>query len=272
MPELPEVETVRVFLDSHMTGQKATKINIINNKLRYKISNNLDKRLSQIILTKIDRRGKYLILEYENNLFLLFHLGMTGYFRFSRVDNFIKHDHLCFEFNGFYIIFNDIRKFGFLKLYNKKQFASSKHLIKMGPEPLRNEFDYKYFLKSYKRDTNIKNLLMSQDFVAGLGNIYCSEILFDASINPERNSKSLKNDEILKIVNSTKKILKKSIELGGTTIKNFIVSDLKIGYFKNQLKVYGRENMKCIKCKNLYLIKKIIQNGRSTFFCPNCQF
>ena len=192
-------------------------------------------------------------------------------FRFSKVDDFIKHDHLSFKFDGFYIIFNDIRKFGFLKLYDKSKFVSSKHLIKMGPEPLGKEFDFNYFLKFSKRDTNIKNLLMNQDFVAGLGNIYCSEILFDASVNPKRNSKSLKKDEILNIINSTKKILKKAIKLGGTTIKNFIVSDLKIGYFKNKLNVYGRENMRCKRCKDLSSVKKIIQNGRSTFFCSNCQ-
>tara|TARA_B100000579_G_C22784752_1_gene831279 strand:- start:240 stop:1058 length:819 start_codon:yes stop_codon:yes gene_type:complete len=272
MPELPEVETVRVFLDSHMTGQKANKINIINNKLRYKIPNNLNQRLSNTILTKINRRGKYLILEYENNLFLLLHLGMTGYFRFSKIYNFKKHDHLYFKFDDFYIIFNDIRKFGYFKLYEHKEFFNCKHLKNMGPEPLKKEFDFNYFLKSSKRDTNIKNLLMNQNFVAGLGNIYCSEILFKASVSPQRNSKSLKKDEILNIINSTKKILKKSIKLGGTSIKNFIVSDLKIGYFKNQLNVYGRDNMICKRCKNLYHIKKIVQNGRSTFFCSNCQF
>ncbi len=254
-----------------MTGQKAIKINIINNKLRYEIPKNLDRSLSQTILTKIDRRGKYLILEYENNLFLLFHLGMTGYFRFSKAGKFIKHDHLSFEFNNFKIIYNDIRKFGFLKLYDKKKFASSKHLIKMGPEPLKEKFNFDYFFKNHKREVSIKNLLMNQEFVAGLGNIYCSEILFDALVNPNRLSKSLKKNEMLKIVSSTKKILKDSIKVGGTTIKNFIVSDWKIGYFKNQLNVYGRENMKCKRCKDLSSIKKITQNGRSTFFCANCQ-
>lgn len=254
-----------------MRGQKTNEFKIINNKLRYKIPNNLNKKLSKLIITNIVRRGKYLILEYEKSNFLLIHLGMTGFFRLSKFAENKKHDHLLFRYKNFQIIYNDIRKFGFIKLYNQKELNDSKHLKEMGPEPLTKDFNETYFSNFSKRNISIKSLLMDQNFVAGLGNIYCSEILFEASVNPTRQSNSLRIDEISKIIKYTKKILNEAIKLGGTTIKNFIVSDLKIGYFKNQLKVYGRENKICKKCQKQHFIEKIIQNGRSTFFCKRCQ-
>ena len=121
----------------------------------------------------------------------------------------------------------------------------------------------------YERD--LKSLLMNQSFIAGLGNIYCSEILHDAKISPLRKTNTLNNSEILGIIKSTKKILKRSISFGGTTIKNFIVSEEKIGYFKNKLKVYSRDKKKCLRCLKGIVIKKIKQSGRSTFFCERCQ-
>jgi formamidopyrimidine-DNA glycosylase len=141
----------------------------------------------------------------------------------------------------------------------------------MGPEPLEKNFNLNYFKKNRNTEVSIKNLLMNQKFVAGLGNIYCSEILYDAGIHPQKKSKALKENDMIKLINSTKKILNKAIKLGGTTIKNFIVSDEKIGYFKSKLKVYGRFNQECLRCLGERKILKIKQSGRSSFFCSNCQ-
>ena len=194
---------------------------------------------------------------------------MTGFFRIERKYEFRKHDHLVFNFLNKKLVFNDIRKFGFVKIFKDKEIFNCSHLKNLGPEPLGSQFCYDYFKKNLYRKTNIKNLLMNQAFVAGLGNIYCSEILFRAKIKPTRHIRLIKDFEIKKIVNSVKEILLNSIKHGGTTIKNFVVSDEKIGYFKNKLMVYGRNGMSCFKCKNK--IAKITQSGRSTFLCPQCQ-
>ena len=272
MPELPEVEVVRCFLESHIVGKKILKVSTVNEKLRYKIPSNLNLSLQNLIIAKILRRGKYLILLFKGSKSsLLIHLGMTGYFRLSDQMNEKKHDHVIFFFDTKFLIFNDIRKFGFIKIYNESEIFSSSHLINMGVEPLSNSFNLNYFNSFKKRTVDLKSLLMNQSFLAGLGNIYCSEILYDARISPLRKTNSLKNLEIAKIIKSTKKILKRSISCGGTTIKNFIVSEEKIGYFKNKLKVYSRDKKKCLRCFKGVTIKKIKQCGRSTFFCEKCQ-
>ena len=271
MPELPEVEVVKNFLKFNFQKKKIKKIKIINKNLRFEIQSIIKTKLTNLIITKIYRRGKYLILLLENNSSLMIHLGMTGYFRMMGKENEKKHDHLIFYFNSKVLIFNDVRKFGFIKYYNSKELCDSKHLSEMGPEPFSDEFNLNYFIKKIKRKCNIKNLLMNQKFVAGLGNIYCSEILFDAGVSPERICNELSSSEIEKIILSTKKILGLAIRSGGTTIKNFIVYNEKIGYFKNKLKVYGKENQSCPKCKSFVKIQRIKQSGRSTFLCSKCQ-
>ena len=272
MPELPEVEVVRCFLESRIVGKKILKVSTVNEKLRYKVPSNLSLRLQNLIIAKILRRGKYLILLFRNSkLSLLIHLGMTAYFRYS--DELVekKHDHVIFFFEKKVLTFNDIRKFGFVKIYSKNEVLHSSHIKNMGVEPLSKNLNFNYFNSFRKRSVDLKGLLMNQTFIAGLGNIYCSEILYDARVSPLRKINSLDNYEIIKIIKSTKKILKKAISFGGTTIKNFIVSEEKIGYFKNKLKVYSRDNKKCLRCFKGAIIRKIKQCGRSTFFCEKCQ-
>ena len=142
---------------------------------------------------------------------------------------------------------------------------------KIGPEPLSENFNISYLEENKSKKVSIKSFLMNQYNVAGLGNIYCSEILFDCAIHPERNFSELKLDEYKKILISTKKILNQAINKGGTTIKDYNISDEKVGYFKNKLRVYDRNGMACFRCKKNIKIKKIFQNGRSTFYCVKCQ-
>ena len=272
MPELPEVEVVKCFLESRIVRKKILKVLTINEKLRYKVPSNLNLSLRNLIIAKILRRGKYLILLFKDSKFnLLIHLGMTGYFRISDEIVEKKHDHLIFFLEKKILVYNDIRKFGFVKVYCDNEIFYSSHLINMGVEPLSKNFNLNYFNTFRKRAVDLKSLLMNQSFVAGLGNIYCSEILYDARVSPLRKIESLNDTEIRNIIKSTKKILKKAISFGGTTIKNFIVSEEKIGYFKNKLKVYSREKKKCLRCLKGIVIKKIKQSGRSTFFCEKCQ-
>ena len=223
MPELPEVEVVRCFLDSHVVGKKIFKVSIINERLRYKVPSNLSLCLRNLIIAKILRRGKYLILLFKDSkLNLLIHLGMTGYFRLCDELKEKKHDHVIFFLEKKILIFNDIRKFGFIKIYYNDQIFYSSHLINMGIEPLSKNLNLSYFNSFRTRTVDLKGLLMNQSFIAGLGNIYCSEILYDARISPLRKINSLNNSEIEKIIKSTKKILKRAISFGGTTIKTFL--------------------------------------------------
>ena len=272
MPELPEVETVRLALTKHLLKCKIFKVKINSKKLRYTIPENFTKLINGCKIISIKRRGKYIILNFDNMCSLLVHLGMTGTFRVSEIYNPLKHDHLVFNFKSFYLIYNDIRKFGFLKIYNSNEVFDSKHLTKLGPEPFSEEFNLKYLSKALKkRKINIKNFLMNQNVIAGLGNIYCSEVLFESKISPVRITNKLNAKEILSIYISIKRVLKKAISYGGTSLKNYKDPNGKIGYFKNKLKVYGKENKKCSFCNKNIKIKKIIQQGRSTFFCENCQ-
>ena len=263
---------VKNFFDLQVVGKRISKVNIINKKLRYQIPPRLNLKLSNLIISEILRRGKYLILLFkDSDISLLIHLGMTGYFRLNSFFKLKKHDHLVFQLTKEYLIFNDIRKFGFIKIYSVKKVFNCSHLKKIGIEPLSEEFNFKYFSDNCQRDIDLKSLLMDQSFLAGLGNIYCSEILYDAKLDPRKMSRSLLDSEIRNLIKSTKRILKKSILHGGTTIKNFIVSNEKIGYFKNELKVYGRDDKICYRCSENAIIEKIKQKGRSTFFCKKCQ-
>ena len=271
MPELPEVETVRIALTSQLLKRKICKVIKKSEKLRFLIPKNI-KNIENRTLEKIKRRGKYLIFYFNSNYIMLFHLGMTGVFRTLKKLDYKNHDHLIFKFSKINLIYNDVRRFGFVKIYLKKEFKKSLHLLQLGEEPFSKRFDVNYLNDlACKKKQNVKNFLMDQRNIAGLGNIYCSEILFDAGISPLKTTSNLDFDECGKLVNSTKKVLRRAIRMGGTSIQNFKDPGGSLGYFKNKLKVYDRENKNCYNCKKKSKIKKIIQSGRSTFFCDNCQ-
>ena len=271
MPELPEVETVRIALSSQLLKRKICKVIKKVQKLRFVIPKNI-KNIENSILEKIKRRGKYLIFYFNTGYSLLFHLGMTGVFRVSKNIDYKNHDHLIIKFTTLNLTYNDVRRFGFVKVYFNNELKKSSHLLKLGKEPFSKRFDtnYIYNLVSDKEQV-IKNFLMDQRNIAGLGNIYCSEILFDAGISPLKNTNTLKLLECKKLVHSTRKVLKRAIKMGGTSIKNFKDPSGSLGYFKNKLKVYDREDKNCYNCKGKSKIKKIVQGGRSTFFCGACQ-
>ncbi len=288
MPELPEVEVVKRSLEKKIQNLIIKKVNINDYKLRYKLNNREFSKLIGQKIKKIERRSKYLIFTLDNDLLMLVHLGMTGKFFFvnqkkqksktsfyynldNKKDD--KHDRVIFFFKkNQKLIYNDVRKFGFIKIYEKKKFPLNQHLKNLGPEPLKNKFNYNY-LKTYieGRKRTIKDLLMDQKCVSGLGNIYVNEILFLSGINPIRKVGNLKKKEIEKIVKNTKIILKNSIKLGGSTIKDFSSENGKKGSFQQNLRVYDRKGNKCsnIDC-NMSIIKTLISN-RATFFCRSCQ-
>ena len=288
MPELPEVEVVKRSLTSKIQKLVVEKITVKDEKLRYRINKKKLKILLGLKIIKILRRSKFLLFVFEKNTVMLVHLGMTGKFFFlnrnakkfktsfyyninETKDN--KHNRLIFSLSKRQkLIYNDVRKFGFIKILDKRQLQYNLHLKNLGPEPLGNSFDFKYF-KNYliNRNRTIKDILMDQKFVSGLGNIYVNEILFLSGVRPSREVKKLKNFEIEKIIKYSKIILKSSIKLGGSTIKDFSIENGKKGVFQEYFKIYGKKDNKCsnVDCNNM-IIKTVISN-RATFFCKRCQ-
>ena len=287
MPELPEVEVVKRSLQRNILNLIIKKVKINDANLRYKVDKIGLSKLEGKKITKIIRRSKFLIFEIGKIYRMLVHLGMTGKFFFTdnkdnkfktsfyyilNYDKDQKHDRVIFILNKKKLIYNDVRKFGFIKIYDSNLITKSKHLKHLGPEPLEKNWNFSY-LKKYVigRKRSIKNILMDQKCVSGLGNIYVNEILFLSRIKPARKATKLKNFEIKKIIKFSKKILKNSIKLGGSTIKDFSSDNGKKGVFQQYFKVYGRENQECsnVDC-NLRIIRTVISN-RATFFCKKCQ-
>ena len=285
MPELPEVEVVKRSLKRGIINLSIKKVIIKTNKLRYILNKNKFKLIKNKKITKIRRRSKYIIIFFDSNFSMLIHLGMTGKFFFQKKNISLnlsfyhnnqkerKHDHIIFVFNSnLRLIFNDVRKFGFIKIYEKKKFLLNQHFKNLGPEPLKNKFNYNY-LKTYieGRKRTIKDLLMDQKCVSGLGNIYVNEILFFSGVRPAKKIKKITNFEIKKIIEFSKKIISKAIALGGSSIKDFSSSSGKKGSFQQHFSVYGKKDENCSKVKCGGKIKKIVIANRASFFCNKCQ-
>jgi len=286
MPELPEIEIVKRSLVKKINKAKIVNVKINNRNLRYKIPYTLSKKLVNEKILKISRRSKYLIFHFKNKL-LLVHLGMSGKFLIVRnKDNkmfktsfyydlniLAKHNHIYFVLNnGLVLIYNDVRRFGFLKLFENIKLKEIIYLKKLGPEPFSVLFCIKYVQKFIKnRKKNIKNLLMDQTFVSGLGNIYVNEALFLSKIHPLRQCSNLERKCIKNLIYNIRRILKISINQGGSSIKDFKNAYGKSGNFQQFFNVYGQENKNCsrISCKGK--IKKISISNRSSFYCNSCQ-
>lgn len=268
MPELPEVETSRQGILPHLKGQNIQKIVVRQPKLRWPIDHAICEAEGQTILD-VKRRAKYLLLQLTNNVIVI-HLGMSGSLRIlitpQEAD---KHDHVDLILkNGVTLRYTDPRRFGsWLWGSSINDLSQLNHL---GPEPLSDEFSAKYLLdKANNRKVPIKSWIMDNHIVVGVGNIYASESLFMAKINPNRTVNSLSLSEFKHLVMAIKQVLTKAIEQGGTTLKDFLQSDGKPGYFAQQLQVYGRKGEKCRICETEIASKKIGQ--RNTFYCTTCQ-
>jgi len=274
MPELPEVETVCRALSEVLTNSRIKKIEFYRKDLRWQVKDNLEVSLKNNIFIDPYRRGKYILIPTNTDKIFLIHLGMSGQIRIKKKDIVQKHDHMrmIVENNNkhFVVTYNDSRRFGYIDLFKKKELREHFLLSKIGVEPLGRELTTEY-LQNYfkKRVINIKNALIDQKIIAGIGNIYASEILYKAKINPLRKVNSLSQNDLNSIITFTKIILKRSIDVGGTTIRDHMQPDGSLGYFKQKLQVYGKVNEKCKTC-NSYIVKEVISN-RSTFICKHCQ-
>ena len=285
MPELPEVEIVKQSLDKKIKFKTIKKVIVRNRNLRIKIPINFEDILKNKKVKKILRFSKYIIIHLSEDRFCIIHLGMSGTIhltnnkknRFTNLSFYKslnlpdKHNHIEIQFKNFNIIYNDPRRFGFFELLNNKKELSER-FANYGPEPFSKIFNLSYvsnFLKNKKK--NIKNFLLDQKFVSGIGNIYANEILFFCKIKPQKKALNLSQNEYRKIICFSKLVLKKAIKLGGSSIRNFKNISGDDGLFQNNFKVYQRENLNCLKYNCNGKIKKKIISKRATFFCNKCQ-
>ena len=286
MPELPEVEIVRQSLNKKIKEKKVKKVIVKNRNLRIKIPLNFEGFLENQKIIKVERFSKYIILYLSNNTYCLFHLGMSGtihlihnYKKKTRTNTSFynslvlpkKHNHIEIIFDNLRLIYNDPRRFGYFELIKNRALLEKK-FSKFGPEPFDKNFNEKYLYRYLKnKNKNIKNFLIDQNFVSGIGNIYASEILFLCKINPCKKASFLNKKDFKKIVMNSKKVLLNAINYGGSSIRDFKNISGAQGNFQKNFKVYQREGKRCkrLKCRGI-ILRKIISN-RSTFFCNSCQ-
>ena len=286
MPELPEVEVVKQSLDKKIKEKKVKKVLVRNRNLRKKVPLNFENFFINQKIFKVGRFAKYLILHFSNNKKCLIHLGMSGTIHFVKKNkkNIItntsfynspklpnKHNHIEIFFDDCKIVYNDPRRFGFFEIIeNEKQLK--KKFEHLGPEPFSFKYTLNYICSKLRgKQKNIKNFLIDQNFVSGIGNIYASEILFMSRINPNKKAKNLKKKDCKKILINSKKVLSEAINMGGSSIKNFKNISGKHGGFQSEFKVYQREGLNCKRTKCIGIIKKKNISNRSTFFCNLCQ-
>ena len=288
MPELPEVEVVKRSLINKTQNLIVKAVKINDGRLRYKIDRNKIKKIIGLKFKKISRRSKYLLFFFDKDIVMLVHLGMTGkfffvnhkrtkyktsfYYDINEVKD-KKHDHIIFNLsNNQKLIYNDVRKFGFIKFITQANLNQNAHLKHLGPEPLSAKFDIEYF-KNYTagKARTIKDTLMDQKFISGLGNIYVNEILFSSRVRPATKTKNPTDVQLQKIIKFSKKIISKAIMLGGSSIKDFSSSSGKKGSFQQHFNVYGKKGENCPKVKCKGKIKKILIANRASFYCAKCQ-
>lgn len=272
MPELPEVEIVKKGLQG-IIGKNTLieKIELKRKDLRFPIPRKLITFVKNKKIKTIKRRAKYLLFELEDDFIIISHLGMTGIWRKLEGDKLIKHDHIILHCSGdLKLVYNDPRRFGILDYSLKSKLTKHKLFSHLGPEPLDKIFDFTYlYEKTRNKQSSIKNLIMNQEIVVGVGNIYAAEALFNSKIKPQRKAKTITKKECELLVKEIKTVIDNAIKVGGSSISDFKNIDGDLGYFQHNFKVYGRDGAPCKICESI-LLKKII-GGRSSVYCPTCQ-
>ena len=268
MPELPEVQTIVSGLKKTVLGKKIKSI--FSDSSRVLSGKDFSRELVEGKIVDVKRRSKFIIIELSNNRAILIHLGMTGnLFYLKKEAPKEKHDHLILRFSdNSQLRYNDPRKFGKIKIVNLPELKNLPEISQLGPEPLKISLnDFANIFR--KRKGRIKTSLLNQKLLAGLGNIYSDETLFDAKIHPLTKIDTLNPEKLKSLYCSIKKILKKAIQAGGTSVDNYLNVDGEKGFFQFKLKVYGREGEPCPRCGAR--IKRIRINQRSSHYCPRCQ-
>jgi len=282
MPELPEVETVRAGLAPVMEGQVIAQADVNRADLRWPFPENMSARLTGAQITKLRRRSKYILADLNPDETLLIHLGMSGCMLISghTVGDFhhahpapAKHDHVVFHMeNGVRVTFNDARRFGAMDLMPTADDEDHWLIRDLGPEPLGNKFDDNYLVEKLKgKNTPIKTALLDQRIVSGLGNIYVCEVLYRAGIHPARKAGKISAKRVATLVPLIRDVLSEAIAAGGSSLRDYKQTDGELGYFQHTFKVYDQEGNPCATPDCTKEISRIVQSGRSSFFCPQCQ-
>ena len=282
MPELPEVETVRRGLAPVMEGDRIARADVNRPDLRWPFPPNMADRLNGQNVLRLRRRSKYILADLESGETLLIHLGMSGRMMVSGdpLGRFVhehpapeKHDHVVFHMeNGARITFNDPRRFGAMDMMRTSEAEAHKLLASLGPEPLGNAFNEDHLIAAFKgRNTPVKAALLDQHIVAGLGNIYVCEALFQARISPKRKAGQIAPKRVAALVPIIRDVLSEAIDAGGSSLRDFRQADGELGYFQHSFDVYGREGEPCKTDGCDRKISRIVQSGRSSFYCAQCQ-
>jgi len=282
MPELPEVETVRMGLLPVMEGKRIEQATVNRPDLRWPFPPRMAERLTGAQVVRLRRRSKYILADLSTGETLLIHLGMSGRMLISgaQLGQFhhhhpapAKHDHVVLDMEGGErVTFNDARRFGAMDLLPTASAESHPLLSVIGPEPLGNDFHEVHLAGRLKdRATPIKSALLDQHNVAGLGNIYVCEVLFRTQISPLRLARDVKPREVVRLVPIIRDVLSEAIAAGGSSLRDYRQADGELGYFQHTFRVYDREGEACVTpgCKSL--ITRTVQSGRSSFHCPTCQ-
>lgn len=282
MPELPEVQTVRDGLAPVMEGFEFTRVSLGRPDLRFPFADGFAARLTGAKLTQLSRRAKFLMAQLSTGETLLMHLGMSGRFTIDEGGASLtpgeftreqatnpKHDHVIFDMSsGARVVFNDPRRFGFMELFAADEPIT--RLEHLGPEPLGNDFNGPVLRAALKgKKTKIKNALLDQSIVSGLGNIYVCEALYRTGLRPTRMAGRITHDQSERLAGHIKTVLREAIASGGSSLRDFAGASGDLGYFQHSFDVYGREGQPCKACDSL--IKRTVQSGRSSFYCPHCQ-
>lgn len=283
MPELPEVEIAMRGISPFLEGRAIERCALNAPALRYPFGEKFTSALENAVVRKLERRGKFILLHLDNARTLIWHLGMSGRIRtYARQGDYTaeKHDHVVFSIEGgALVVYNDSRRFGFMRIVPTAGWQDEAHFSGMGPEPLGNGFSAPVLLEVLRgKSVPIKVALLDQKIVAGIGNIYASEALFGSGINPARSASSLSLEEAELLASAIRHVLEKAIAAGGSSLKDYQHTDGTLGYFQHMFSVYDRAGEPCAVCglgaaahNGGGGIVKITQGGRSTFYCPHCQ-
>ena len=282
MPELPEVETVRRGLTPAMEGAVIMRADVNRPDLRWPFPPDMAGRLTGQTVLRLRRRSKYILIDLSSAETLLVHLGMSGRMLVSGdpLGQFThehpskkKHDHVVLHMgNGARVTFNDPRRFGAMDLLATATADQHKLLAVLGPEPLGNDFNETHLIDAFAgKNTPVKSALLDQRIVAGLGNIYVCEALFRSQISPARKAGRISHQRVARLVPIVREVLKEAIDAGGSSLRDFRQADGELGYFQHRFDVYGREGEPCRTAGCNKQISRIVQSGRSSFYCKGCQ-
>lgn len=273
MPELPEVETVCRGLEGPLVGHRLTEVIQRRDNLRWPLPDNFARRLQGRTIRRLYRRAKFILAELDDGWVWMTHLGMSGrmYIHDGPAPKAGKHDHVLLATDaGQWVVYQDHRRFGMMDLVAGDELHKHRLLRDLGPEPLGNAFNGVALSAALRgRRTPIKSALLDQKIVAGLGNIYVCEALFHSGLSPRRLAASVAGKRAERLVPAIREVLRQAIAKGGSTLRDYVQASGELGYFQHQFAVYGREGEPCIQCGQA--IKRLVQAGRSTFFCSKCQ-